>query len=159
MNSYAVLASSLVLAISAIVVALIVGRDKSSSGSAISAEIDPEKLLGPIREQIGVIVRRLDETSTITGNCGSMRIPEERPCPNCDGGFISYFPHRGCWYCDSCNSWLGQNELKLNFGPSIWPTRIADKEIDDLGDEIEDEQLLSRAIRNLILAAVMSQFQ
>lgn len=65
MNSYAVLVSSLVLAISAIVVALIVGRSKSSSGSAISAEIDPEKLLGPIREQIGVIVRRLDETSTV----------------------------------------------------------------------------------------------
>ncbi len=65
MNSYEALVSSLVLAISAIVVALIVGRNKSSSGSAISADIDPEKLLGPIREQIGVIVRRLDETSTV----------------------------------------------------------------------------------------------
>ena len=65
MNSYALLVSSLVLAISAIVVAMIIGRAKSSSGSAIQAEIDPEKLLGPIREQIGVIVRRLDETSTV----------------------------------------------------------------------------------------------
>ena len=65
MNSYSLLISSLIFAISAITVAWIIGRAKSSSGSAIQAEIDPEKLLGPIREQIGVIVRRLDETSTV----------------------------------------------------------------------------------------------
>jgi DNA recombination protein RmuC len=63
MNSYPLVVSSLVLAIAVIVVAMIIGRAKSRAGSAISAEINPEQLLGPIREQIGVIVRRLDETS------------------------------------------------------------------------------------------------
>ena len=63
MNSYALLVSSLIIAISAITVAWLIGRAKSSSGSAVSAEINPEQLLGPIREQISVIVGRLDKTS------------------------------------------------------------------------------------------------
>ena len=135
MNSYAVLASSLVLAILAIVVALIVGRNKSRSGSAISAEIDPEKLLGPIREQIDVIVRRLDETLTVF----TKSFPKDRPCPNCDGGFVYYLQHQGCWYCDSCNSWVDRMPLELDFRAIIWPPRFAVDEIDDPGDEIEGE--------------------
>ena len=135
MNIYAVLASSLVLAISAIVVALIVGRNKSRSGSAISAEIDPEKMLGPIREQIDVIVRRLDETSTVL----TKSFPKDRPCPNCDGGFVYYLANHGCWYCDSCDSWVDRMPLELDLRAVIWPPRIAVDEIDDPGDEIEGE--------------------
>lgn len=64
MSSAVVLISIVILASSAVAIALILGRAKAPSRSSDVSLFDPEQLLSPIREQIGVIVKRLDETST-----------------------------------------------------------------------------------------------
>ena len=63
MNNSVVLLATFMLAIAAVAVALIVVKAKSSGASPIASTFDPEQLLSPIREQIGVIVSRLDDTS------------------------------------------------------------------------------------------------
>ena len=63
MNNSVVLLATFILAIAAVAVALIGVKAKSSGASPIATTFDPEQLLSPIREQIGVIVSRLDETS------------------------------------------------------------------------------------------------
>jgi len=63
MNDSVVLVATLMLAIAAVAATLIIVKAKSSGSSPIASTFDPEQLLSPIREQIGVIVSRLDDTS------------------------------------------------------------------------------------------------
>jgi DNA recombination protein RmuC len=55
-----------VVAMAAALVAVMLKRSPAPSGSPVVAAIDPEALLAPVREQIGVITERINKLSTDT---------------------------------------------------------------------------------------------